>query len=236
MQAVPVCGTGALRWTSRNALVTPPPHHHHPPTRPPTHPPHRQCIIDAAGAWTLDADRRAYRAGLALAPNYGPAAVQRALLLELRSRLVAAGIDDLTAPLAVSLRHYKPSGPPPAATGTVTSDGGHAVSLFQEVTASAGRDNAGFIQDGASRLAWPALRRALAAAGGHYVEAVLGGDDDNKEAGSMVLTGACSTGKSTVPRAVRKPSLVDFSARCQQDTALKASPQHMPFWCTQVPA
>jgi hypothetical protein len=141
-----------------------------------------QCVLDAAAAWVLDPDRRAHRAALAFAPGAGAAALDEALLVELRSRLVAAGMGGLTAPLTVSLRTWQP---PPAGAGSLRS-----LLLFPRLAAGVVKVE-GLLQGGGSRVAWPALRRGLGAAGGgHWLEAVLGGDDDDKAAGSVVLTGA----------------------------------------------
>jgi hypothetical protein len=121
-----------------------------------------QCVVDAAASWALDADRASYLAALRAA---SPAAADEALLLELRRRLVAAGAGDLTAPLAASLR--KARAPPAAAAGV----GGPAVVPFRDVAAAARGE--GF-ELGGGAVAWPALRRSLAAASGRYLEPVLG--------------------------------------------------------------
>jgi hypothetical protein len=113
-----------------------------------------------------------------------------ALLEEMRCRLVAAGMGDLSAPLARSLRAWQPS------TGTAGGEGqggpgtsAGVVPLFAHLAqAHAAREGA-FISGPGSRPAWPALRRALAAAGAHYLEPVLGGDRGDRAAGSVVLTG-----------------------------------------------
>jgi len=146
----------------------------------------QKCLLDAAAAWVLDPDRRAFRAALALAPGGGHTAVEDALVLELRSRLAAAGLSDISAPLTQALRAWQP-----AASQTDGGAPGSARSLllFPGLVAQAPRLE-GLLQDG--RVVWPALRRALAAGRGqHGLEAVLGGDRDDKPAGSVVLTGGC---------------------------------------------
>ncbi|GBF89038.1 hypothetical protein Rsub_01755 [Raphidocelis subcapitata] len=134
-----------------------------------------QCVVDAAAAWALNQDRRAYRAAL------GPAAADDAMLCELRCRLVAAGVDDLTQPLACKLRLASaPAGGQPE---------GAAFPLFPTAVERAVGDGAPVLgPDGV--VAWPVLRRALAAAGGHYLEAVLGGEGRGEPAGAIVLTGS----------------------------------------------
>jgi hypothetical protein len=147
-----------------------------PPASPIPRPPVPQCVVDAAGAWALNPDRRAYRAAL------GPAAADDALLCEVRCRLVAAGVDDLTQPLACELRGVAAAPPGPAPVGA-------AVPLFPGSVQAAAGDGAPVVgPDGA--VSWAALRRALAAAGGHYLEAVLGGEGRGDPAGAIVLTGA----------------------------------------------
>ena len=147
-----------------------------------------QCAVDAAAAWALGADRRAFRAALARAG--GEAAVDAALGLELRARLVAAGCGDLTAPMLVSLRHAGgDAGASGGSNGSEAAVAPNAVPLFGALAAGMARGEA-LVQAGGARLAWPALRRALSAAGGHAVEAVLGRDASDPAAGAIVLTGA----------------------------------------------
>ncbi|KAI8471914.1 MAG: hypothetical protein J3K34DRAFT_520120 [Monoraphidium minutum] len=134
-----------------------------------------QCVVDAAAAFALDGDRAAFLRGLSASC---PAAADDALLLELRARLVAAGAADLTAPLTRSLRAAAAAAPA-GGLDAVAEDGGggdaaaplRAALPFRGVAAAARGD--GFQLPG-GRVAWPALRRSLAAASGRYLEPVLG--------------------------------------------------------------
>jgi hypothetical protein len=185
-----------------------------PPT--PTPPPPPQCAVDAAGAWALDPDRAAFKAAL-VDGHLGAPSPDDALLEELRARLVAAGAGEHSAPLARSLRGWKPAGG--AAAGAPGERAPGVVPLFAHLTPPWPRPGA-LLPGPGGPPAWPALRRGLAAAGAHVIEAVLGGDGDDPAAGRVVLTGAALTAAllgvaphpASLPDAWPPPRLPDASA------------------------
>lgn len=158
---------------------------------------HLQCAIDAAGAWALDPDRRTYLQALQHAPRGRAPPADEALLLELRGRLVAAGLGELSCPLARSLRAAQPLGAVQETEGDEGDDNsGSELLLFKDVAASVREGSEPGLAGG--RIAWPGLRRALAAASARYLEPILGGS--NRESVKVVMTGGQGSGPRRLNR------------------------------------